>query len=43
MNINVKFITSFFRVCVKLYNYELGILILKDQLKNKLYDTNLYI
>jgi hypothetical protein len=28
---------------IRIYDYELGILILRDQLKNELYDTNLYI
>lgn len=28
---------------VRIYNYELGILMLRDQLKNELYDINLYI
>jgi len=28
---------------IRIYDYELGILLLKDQLKNELYDTNLYI
>ena len=27
----------------RIYNYELGILILREQLKNELYDINLYI
>ncbi len=28
---------------IRIYNYEFGILLLRDQLKNKLYDANLYI
>ena len=28
---------------IRIYDYELGILMLRDQLKNELYDTNLYI
>lgn len=28
---------------IRIYNYELGILMLRDQLKNRLYDTNMYI
>lgn len=28
---------------IRIYDYELGILLLRDQLKNKLYESNLYI
>jgi len=35
-NINVK-------NSIRIYNYELGILMLRDQLKNELYENNLYI
>lgn len=28
---------------IRIYDYELGILMLRDQLKNEIYDTNLYI